>query len=147
MVRFDFEMHWGFRLDAPVLVGFYAKDVASHLIDISMTVCQAYFLTEIYMRTHKWFEPGAQQFREMLDDASATAALKIKTAYAAAFDAVMQFPRSGGTPLTIKGVELHKQLSGKFILLSRYDADLDEVELVGFYYQNSSYHSFVAAIL
>lgn len=146
MVRSDFEMHWGFRLDAPVLVGFYAKDVASRLIDISMTVCQAYFRMEVYMRTHKWFEPGAQQFREMIDDASETAALKIKTAYAAAFDAVMQFPRSG-SPLTIKGVELRKQLSGKFILLSRYDADLDEVELVGFYYQTSSYHSSVAAIL
>lgn len=105
------------------------------------------FLEDYNLRKYTWFEPGAQQFAEMLDDASKTAALQMQKDYTLAFNAVMQFPRSGGTPIIVKGFKLHKQLSGKFILLSRYDDVLDEVELVGFYYQNSSYQSSLAAIL
>lgn len=105
------------------------------------------FLEETSLRTYTWLDAGAEQFAEMREDASKAAALQMQKDFAKALDAVMQFPCSGGTPITVKGVLLHKQLSGNFILLSRYDESLDEVELVGFYYQNSSYHASVAAIL
>jgi len=99
------------------------------------------------MRDYEWFEPGAEKFAEMLDNANEQRRVQMKQAFADALDDVMDFPRSGGTPLIIKGEKLNKKLKRDFVLLSRYDEDRDMVELVGFYHQSSSYQGALEAIL
>lgn len=105
------------------------------------------FLWEVQkLRNYKWLVAGAEQFSEMLDDSSSLVRERMKIAFADALDFVLEYPRMG-SPLTIKGVRLNKKTSGKFVLISRYDEDLDEVELIGFYYQASSYTNLLEQIL
>lgn len=98
------------------------------------------------MTAYYWSQEGLQHFKDLLDGSSTANANLLKEEFAKGLFYVRKFPQMG-QPFKVKGVSLNRKTTKRCVLITRYDAARNEVEILGFYYQRSHYTPLIEALV
>lgn len=98
------------------------------------------------MKEYYWSQEGLRSFKDLLDGSSEDNANRLKKEYAEGLAYVRHFPQMGEL-FKVKGISLNKKTTKRCVLITRYHAQQDKVEILGFHYQSSHYTPLIEALV